>query len=73
MSSPKYIRKFLGEVKFNPELTKVENRQNQKELDSYLKGLEKYTYGYEQVKDPVTGQMFSRPKEYNVRFELTKI
>jgi hypothetical protein len=63
----KFDRQFLGKLKDFED--KDEQRKENKHLKAYLKGLEKFTYGFETITDEY-GRVSHRPKVYNVKFEL---
>lgn len=71
MSKPIYDRQFLGKIK--DFIDKDEQKFENAHLRAYLKGYEKFTYGFEQVPNPITGLMETRPKWHDVQQSLSSL
>lgn len=64
-------RKFLGKMKeFESD---EEKKFEKKHLKAYLKGFEKFTYGYVHQRNPITGLMETVPAWHEVQQELIKL
>ncbi len=72
MSKSSIERRFLGVVKYDPNLSKEENKFNQKHLKNYLAGNKEFTFGKEIKKDKF-GREYQIPKVHKVQQEINPV